>query len=191
MSFHKPMSLVASSCIFALSLVGCNVGPEEWEGEAAEERMGVEQQEVCSRPADYLWEEPDSANVKKALTVARDQICKPVIAGGSGPDGFDSVGLPYFAYSQAGFNVSRVSVSTLSSWGRTVRFAERRPGDLIIYRSCAAGNIAHVSIYMGHNKNTGAPQEVEAHILNGSVRLFDSSNPSPCLIASSVVRVQG
>ncbi|QRK08851.1 C40 family peptidase [Archangium violaceum] len=191
MSFHKRMSLVASSCIFALSIVGCNAGPEVSEGEPAEERMGVEQQEVCSRPADYPWEEPDSANVKKALTVARDQICKPFVVGGSGPDGFDSVGLPYFAYSQAGFNVSRVSVSNLGTWGRTVSFAERRPGDLIIYRACAAGNIAHVSIYMGRDKNTGAPQEVEAHVSNANVRLFDSSNPSPCLFVSSVVRVQG
>ncbi|WNG18311.1 C40 family peptidase [Cystobacter fuscus] len=189
MALRNTLSLAASSFIFGLSFVGCNAGPEAWEDGAPAEGAGVEQRELCSRPTDYPWEEPDFANVKQAITVARDQICKPYVQGSAGPDGFDSPGLVYYAYSQAGFNVPRVDTWAIDSWGRRVSPLEKRPGDLIIYRACAAGNISHVSLYVGRNKSTGAPQEIKAFYVQDGVGVYDG--PSPCSIPSTAVRVQG
>jgi len=189
MASRNTVSLAASSFIFALSFVGCNAGPEAWEEGTPAEGAGVEQQELCSRPTDYPWEEPDFASVKKVITVARDQICKPYVRGSAGPDGFDSPGLVYYAYSQAGFNVPRVDTWAIGSWGRSVSPLEKRPGDLIIYRACAAGNISHVSLYVGRNKSTGAPQEVKAFYAEDGVGVYE--NPGPCSIPASAIRVQG
>lgn len=77
-------------------------------------------------------------DITEVIHVAREQIGKPYVWGGSGPRVFDCSGLACYAY-----GIPHVATGTLIHMGTGIRFGDLRPGDLIF------PNPHHVQIYTG------------------------------------------
>jgi len=91
-----------------------------------------------------------------AATLANDQIGKPYVFGGSGPERFDCSGLVQWVYGNLGVALPRISRSQ-ASIGREVKSREARPGDLLFFTLKGSG-IDHVGIYTGNGKFVHAPR---------------------------------
>lgn len=84
-------------------------------------------------------------------------------------DYFDCSSLAYYAWKEAGVDISYGGAYSAAEEARgletaqkTVGFAELRPGDLIFYSFCNNGrykNISHVAIYVGNGKVVEAKSE--------------------------------
>ncbi|WP_405779365.1 NlpC/P60 family protein [Streptomyces sp. NBC_00859] len=94
-----------------------------------------------------------SAEGKKAVKFATDQIGKPYVWGAAGPDSFDCSGLTSQAWAAAGTPIPRTSQE---QWKQLphVSVKDMRPGDLIIYFSDAT----HVGMYIGDGAMVNAPR---------------------------------
>ncbi len=83
-----------------------------------------------------------------AIKFARQQVGKPYLWGGTGPDAFDCSGLLYMAYGQ------RIPRTSQTQWAglRHVTEAELRPGDLVFYHGYLSDGEqppGHVALYLG------------------------------------------
>jgi cell wall-associated NlpC family hydrolase len=98
-------------------------------------------------------ERAPSAAGRKALLYAFQQLGKPYVWGGAGPDVFDCSGLTSQAWRHAGVGIPRTSQE---QWARLrhIPLNRLRPGDLIIYFSGAT----HVAIYIGAGLILQAPR---------------------------------
>ncbi|WP_327296724.1 C40 family peptidase [Streptomyces sp. NBC_01197] len=94
-----------------------------------------------------------SAEGKKAVKFATDQIGKPYVWGAAGPHSFDCSGLTSQAWAAAGAPIPRTSQE---QWKQLphVQVKDMRPGDLIIYFSDAT----HVGMYIGDGAMVNAPR---------------------------------
>ncbi|GAA3049332.1 C40 family peptidase [Streptomyces glomeratus] len=94
-----------------------------------------------------------SAEGRKAVQFATDQIGKPYEWGAEGPKSFDCSGLTSQAWSAAGTAIPRTSQE---QWKRLrhVEIKDMRPGDLIIYFRDAS----HVAMYVGGGAIVHAPR---------------------------------
>ncbi|WP_328377664.1 NlpC/P60 family protein [Streptomyces sp. NBC_00440] len=94
-----------------------------------------------------------SAEGKKAVKFATDQIGKPYVWGAAGPKSFDCSGLTSQAWLAAGDPIPRTSQE---QWKQLphVQVKDMRPGDLIIYFSDAT----HVGMYIGDGAMVNAPR---------------------------------
>ncbi|WP_405944339.1 NlpC/P60 family protein [Streptomyces sp. NBC_00932] len=94
-----------------------------------------------------------SAEGKKAVKFATDQIGKPYVWGAAGPKSFDCSGLTSQAWAAAGDPIPRTSQE---QWKQLphVQVKDMRPGDLIIYFSDAT----HVGMYIGDGAMVNAPR---------------------------------
>ncbi|MDS1270590.1 NlpC/P60 family protein [Lipingzhangella sp. LS1_29] len=106
---------------------------------------------------------PDAASgdVQAVLDFAYDQIGKPYVWGGTGPDGYDCSGLTQAAWAQAGVDLPRVSQDQFHA-GTSVSRDEVQPGDLLFFYDSSAPT--HVGIYAGdgkmvHGSNPSKPIE--------------------------------
>ncbi|WP_017615802.1 C40 family peptidase [Nocardiopsis salina] len=102
-----------------------------------------------------------SGEVQAVLDFARDQIGKPYVWGGTGPDGFDCSGLTQAAWSQAGVDLPRTTFDQVNA-GTQVSRDEVEPGDLLFFYDASAPS--HVGIYSGngqmiHGSNPSKPLE--------------------------------
>src|SRR5690606_4567129 len=87
------------------------------------------------------------------------QVGKPYVWGGVGPDGFDCSGLTSQAWRAAGVRLDRTSRAQYVQV-RKIRYADMRPGDLIFYGSNPADpqSITHVAMYAGNGLMVEAPR---------------------------------
>lgn len=94
-----------------------------------------------------------SAQGRKALSWAMDQVGKPYVWGAEGPKAFDCSGLTSQAWRHAGRTIPRTSQE---QWRRLPRVPldELRPGDLVIYFRGAT----HVGVYAGAGRVVQAPR---------------------------------
>ncbi|MFE0384982.1 NlpC/P60 family protein [Streptomyces bungoensis] len=94
-----------------------------------------------------------SAQGRKAVRFATDQLGKPYVWGAEGPDSFDCSGLTSQAWAHAGHPVPRTSQE---QWKQLphVDVKDMRPGDLIIYFDDAS----HVAMYVGDGTIIHAPR---------------------------------
>ncbi|WP_168203736.1 NlpC/P60 family protein [Humibacter ginsenosidimutans] len=103
---------------------------------------------------------PDAAAVATAIAFAEQQIGKPYVFGGAGPDSWDCSGLTMVAYQAAGVDIGEHSVSaqvvTMKTEGRLLPFSDRERGDLIFWIG-PSGGFPHVAIYLGHDTILAAP----------------------------------
>ncbi|WP_194868996.1 MULTISPECIES: C40 family peptidase [Myxococcus] len=162
--------------------------------------LGAGEQGLCSPPTNYPWTAPVYAEVRRATETARNQICKPYVWGASGPGSFDCSGLVYYAYRQAGFNVSRTTAQGLfdaqmyssgGPWGSIVGYWERRPGDLLYFSTgCNTTTITHVAIYLGVNRDNGKEEVVHALNPSSGVVLSQLGSFGLCLNTTYVGRVK-
>ena len=108
-------------------------------------------------PRAQLSTPPGSESGVSALAAARQQLGKPYLWGGNGPDSFDCSGLTRWAWAAAGRELPRHSGD---QWTATTRIerAQLRPGDLVFWSSNGtADGIYHVALYAGDGKILQAP----------------------------------
>lgn len=89
----------------------------------------------------------------RAVRFAYEQLGKPYVWGGAGPDAFDCSGLTSQAWANAGVVIPRVSQQQWAQLAK-VPLDALRPGDLIIYFRGAT----HVAIYVGDGLVIQAPR---------------------------------
>ena len=84
-----------------------------------------------------------------------DQLGKPYVLGGNGPDVFDCSGLVYYCLKRIGINIGRLSASGYSEyegWTAVNSVSELRRGDLIFYWNDAHNYVSHVGVFLGNGK---------------------------------------
>ena len=93
------------------------------------------------------------------MQTAENQIGKPYLFGGAGPDSFDCSGLTMFAWASAGVALPHDAAAQAQLVAPvTADLAHLAPGDLIFYYT----PITHVAIYAGNGQmieaaHTGVP----------------------------------
>ena len=105
--------------------------------------------------------------------IALAQLGDPYVLGGNGPSSFDCSGLAYYAMTQAGFSVSRLSAAAYSgqsSWTKITDTGSLQKGDLLFFYSENWTSINHMGVY------TGDGQFVHASSGQGKVMVSNLSN---------------
>lgn len=88
------------------------------------------------------------------MSLAKQQVGKPYIWGGVGPDNYDCSGLVQYVYGHAaGVNMPRVTTDQVRV-GQTVPMDQLKPGDLIYWGSTTSPY--HVAIYVGNDQYVSA-----------------------------------
>ncbi len=113
--------------------------------------------------------------VATAITFAEQQLGKPYLWGGTGPDAFDCSGLVMMAYRTAGINIARTSEAQWATEQR-VPASQVQPGDLVFFAG-SDGTITspgHVGLVIGNGKMieayaTGFPIRVSSYAGRGAI----------------------
>jgi len=86
------------------------------------------------------------------IAFARQQIGKPYLWGGTGPDAFDCSGLMMMAYRAAGVDIPRTS-ELQWRWGPRVPSGHEEPGDLVFFAGSdgTPTSPGHVGLVIGHD----------------------------------------
>jgi peptidoglycan DL-endopeptidase CwlO len=94
---------------------------------------------------------PNNA-VATAISYAREQLGKPYLWGGTGPDAFDCSGLVMMAYRAAGINIPRTSEEQWA-WGPQIPASQVQPGDLVFFAGSdgTPTSPGHVGLVIGKN----------------------------------------
>jgi peptidoglycan DL-endopeptidase CwlO len=110
-----------------------------------------------------------------AISYAEQQLGKPYLWGGTGPDAFDCSGLVMMAYRTAGINIARTSQA---QWATEVKVpaAQVQPGDLVFFAG-SDGTVTdpgHVGLVIGNGKMieafaTGFPIRVSSYLNRGGI----------------------
>jgi peptidoglycan hydrolase-like protein with peptidoglycan-binding domain len=114
-----------------------------------------------------------SSSTSAIADIALAQLGDPYVLGGDGPDSFDCSGLAYFAMTNAGFSVSRLSAAAYSgqsAWTKITDTGSLKKGDLLFFYSESWSSINHMGIYVGDG------QFVHASSGQGKVMTSDLSN---------------
>jgi cell wall-associated NlpC family hydrolase len=110
------------------------------------------------------------------IDYAEQQIGKPYLWGGTGPDAFDCSGLVMMAYRAAGVYIPRTSQEQFA-WGPRVPASRVEPGDLVFFAGAdgTPGAPGHVGLVIGHDKM------VEAYATGFPIRIsaFGTSAAAP------------
>jgi len=90
--------------------------------------------------------------VATAISYAREQLGKPYLWGGTGPDAFDCSGLVMMAYRAAGINIPRTSEDQWA-WGPQIPASQVQPGDLVFFAGSdgTPTSPGHVGLVIGKN----------------------------------------
>ena len=104
-----------------------------------------------------------------AIAYAEQQIGKPYLWGGTGPDAFDCSGLVMMAYRAAGIDIARTSEAQWATEPH-VPASQVRPGDLVFFAG-SDGTVTspgHVALVIGNGKMieayaTGFPIRVSTY----------------------------
>jgi peptidoglycan DL-endopeptidase LytE len=107
-----------------------------------------------------------SKSVDKLISVAKSQLGKPYVWGGSSTSGFDCSGFIYYAFKNAGYDISRTSAE--GYFNRSYYVNSPQPGDLIFFKGTYKAGISHMGIYLGGGQFI--------HADNDGVRITSTSN---------------
>ncbi|MEE2041029.1 C40 family peptidase [Nocardiopsis sp. CT-R113] len=97
-----------------------------------------------------------STKGRTAAQWALEQVGKPYVWGGEGPDGFDCSGLTMKAWHAAGVTIPRVTTDQVDAGTETSPDA-LAPGDLLFYDTGSGPAPSHVTIYVGGGRMVNAP----------------------------------
>src|SRR3984885_3092951 len=111
--------------------------------------------------------------VATAIAYAQDQIGKPYLFGGTGPDAFDCSGLVMMAYRTAGINIARTSEQQWVT-EQQVPASAVQPGDLVFFAGADGTTTSpgHVGLVIGNG------EMVEAYATGFPVRISTYGKPS-------------
>lgn len=117
--------------------------------------------------------ESPNAKVSTAISYAQEQIGKPYLWGGTGPDAFDCSGLVMMAYRQAGVNIARTSQEQWATEEK-VPASQVQPGDLVFFAGSdgTPSSPGHVGLVIGKN------QMIEAYATGFPIRVASFGEPS-------------
>ena len=108
-------------------------------------------------------------SVATVIAFARQQIGKPYLWGGTGPDAFDCSGLVMMAYRAAGIDIPRTA-ELQWLWGPRVPPGHEEPGDLVFFAGSDGTTTSpgHVGLVIGHDLMieayaTGFPIRIAAY----------------------------
>ncbi len=104
------------------------------------------------RPVSYTPPPPPDANAPRVVQIAYQQLGKPYVYAGSGPNVFDCSGLVMYCYAQIGIRLPHSSYAQIN-FGRRVAYEDLMPGDLVFFH----GN-GHVGMYVGGGQYIHAPR---------------------------------
>jgi cell wall-associated NlpC family hydrolase len=110
--------------------------------------------QVASKPAAAV---PVSSKAAIAVRTAEEQVGKPYVYGGSGPDSFDCSGLTSYAWRAAGVSLSHDAYAQYFETTR-VPIDEVQPGDLLFFGKDGVESIHHNAIYVGNGQMVEASQ---------------------------------
>jgi len=113
--------------------------------------------------------------VATAISYAEQQLGKPYLWGGTGPDAFDCSGLVMMAYRAAGIGIARTSQAQWATETR-VPASQVQPGDLVFFAG-ADGTVTdpgHVGLVIGNGEMieayaTGFPIRVASYAGRGAI----------------------
>jgi cell wall-associated NlpC family hydrolase len=112
--------------------------------------------------------------VAAAIGFAEQQLGKPYLFGGTGPDSFDCSGLVMMAYRTAGINLERTSQA---QWASEVRVpaSQVQPGDLVFFAGAdgTPTSPGHVGLVIGGGKM------IEAYATGFPIRVATYTNRDP------------
>lgn len=108
-----------------------------------------------------------------AISYARQQLGKPYIWGGTGPDGYDCSGLVMMAYQSAGVSVPRTSQDQWASVSEP-HVSTPEPGDVVFFAGSDGTRSApgHEGLVIGPN------QMIEAYATGYSIRVSTFGLPT-------------
>jgi cell wall-associated NlpC family hydrolase len=119
-----------------------------------------------------LGSKTPNQSVATAIAYARQQIGKPYLWGGTGPDAFDCSGLMMMAYRSAGVSIPRTS-ELQWQWGPRVAPGHEEAGDLVFFAGAdgTATDPGHVGLVIGKN------QMIEAYATGFPIRISPFGTP--------------
>ena len=98
----------------------------------------------------------DNNKVAAVIKCAEEQLGKPYVSGGKGPNGFDCSGLMHYVFLHgAGKEIGGWTVPQESA-GTHIPVADAQPGDLLFWGT--PGNTYHDALYIGNGEYIAAPQ---------------------------------
>jgi cell wall-associated NlpC family hydrolase len=117
---------------------------------------------------------PPNQVVATAIAYAQQQIGKPYLWGGTGPDAFDCSGLVMMSYLTAGVSIARTSEA---QWATEVRVpaGQEEPGDLVFFAGSdgTVSSPGHVGLVIGHG------MMIEAYATGFPIRVASYTNRDP------------
>ncbi len=116
---------------------------------------------------------PPTQAVATAIAYAEQQIGKPYLWGGTGPDAFDCSGLVMMAYRAAGIDIARTSEAQWATEPH-VPASQVQPGDLVFFAG-SDGTVTspgHVALVIGNGKM------IEAYATGFPIRVSTYGTPS-------------
>jgi hypothetical protein len=95
-----------------------------------------------------------------AIAFTKDQLGKPYLWGGNGPDAWDCSGILVKAFATANIQIPRVANDQYMKGGAFLPVREAQPGDLIFWATNPADPVTvhHVAMYLGNDEYIHAPQ---------------------------------
>jgi cell wall-associated NlpC family hydrolase len=106
--------------------------------------------------------------VSLAISYAQQQLGKPYLWGGTGPEAFDCSGLVMMAYRAAGITIPRTS-EVQWTWGPQIQPGHEQPGDLVFFVGADGTRTSpgHVGMVLGKGMMIEAEQTgVPVHIVS-------------------------
>jgi cell wall-associated NlpC family hydrolase len=106
---------------------------------------------------------PNGSAVSGAIRFAEEQLGKPYVLDGAGPNVWDCSGLTMKAYAAVGIYIGTHSATdqynTLRSEGKLVPLSDRQAGDILWYSDGGSTSATkyHVTIYIGNGEMIEAP----------------------------------
>ena len=112
--------------------------------------------------------------VSTAIAFAEQQLGKPYLWGGTGPDAYDCSGLVMMAYRAAGIDIPRVSEDQWK-FGPRVPESQAQPGDLVFFAGSdgTVTNPGHVGLVIGNG------QMIEAFTTGTPIRIASYTDREP------------
>ncbi|RST77099.1 peptidoglycan endopeptidase [Siminovitchia acidinfaciens] len=94
--------------------------------------------------------QPVQSKVGNVVTAAKQHLGVKYVWGGTTPAGFDCSGFIYYAFKQAGQNISRTSAD--GYFNRSYYVKTPQPGDLVFFENTYKRGISHLGIFLGGNQ---------------------------------------
>lgn len=115
-----------------------------------------------------------NAAAATVIGFARQQLGKPYLWGGTGPDAFDCSGLMMMAYRAAGVSIPRTSEQQWL-WGPRIAAGHEQPGDLVFFAGAdgTRASPGHVGLVIGHGLM------IEAFATGFPIRIAPYGNRAP------------